>query len=72
MKRLSTVELIRNFDIHGDDALSTPVIVTENGRDRVVLISIEQYHVLQHAYDVLEEARSKKRVRPLDTGRRED
>ena len=51
MKRVSTVELIRNFGAHSDAALSTPIIVTKNGRDRLVLISIEQYDVLQHAYD---------------------
>jgi PHD/YefM family antitoxin component YafN of YafNO toxin-antitoxin module len=59
MKRVSTVELIRNFGAHSDAALSTPIIVTKNGRDRLVLISIEQYDVLQHAYDAFEDSRAK-------------
>jgi|SRR5579863_9662952 len=59
MKRVSTVELIRNFGAHSDAALAMPVIVTKNGRDRLVLISIEQYDVLQHAYDAFEDTRAK-------------
>ncbi|MFZ2067309.1 MAG: type II toxin-antitoxin system prevent-host-death family antitoxin [Xanthobacteraceae bacterium] len=59
MKRVSTVELIRNFGAHSDTALATPIIVTKNGRDRLVLISIEQYDMLQHAYDAFEDARPK-------------
>lgn len=58
MKRVSTVELIRNFGAHSDAALATPIIVTKNGRDRLVLISIEQYDMLQHAYDAYEDSRS--------------
>jgi PHD/YefM family antitoxin component YafN of YafNO toxin-antitoxin module len=54
MKRVSTVELIRNFGVFSDDALSTPIVVTKNGRDRLVIISIEQYDVLRHASDALE------------------
>ncbi len=59
MKRVSTVELIRNFGAHSDAALAAPVIVTKNGRDRLVLISIEQYDMLQHAYDAFEDTRAK-------------
>jgi len=72
MKRVSAIELIRKFGTHGDDALSTPIIVTKNGQDRVVLISIEQYHILQHAYDAVEEARSGNPAPPSGTGRRKD
>lgn len=76
MKRVSTVELIRNFGAHSDAALSTPIIVTKNGRDRLVLISIEQYDMLQHAYDAYEDSRShapQERAKPAranTTGRR--
>jgi len=59
MKRVSTVELIRNFGVFSDDALSTPIVVTKNGRDRLVIISIEQYDVLRHASDALEDIRAK-------------
>ena len=33
--------------------------MTKNGRDRLVLISIEQYDMLQHAYDAFEDTRAK-------------
>jgi PHD/YefM family antitoxin component YafN of YafNO toxin-antitoxin module len=76
MKRVSTVELIRNFGAHSDAALATPIIVTKNGRDRLVLISIEQYDMLQHAYDAFEDTHPKaaqERAKPARvnaTGRR--
>lgn len=59
MKRVSTVKLIRNFGAHSDDALSTPIVVTKNGRDRLVLISIEQYEMLKHGQDALEDTQGK-------------
>ena len=71
MKRVSTVELIRNFGLHSDAALATPIIVTKNGRDRLVLISIEQYDMLQHAYDAFEDTRTKappERAKPARLG----
>jgi len=71
MKRVSTVELIRNFGAHSDAALATPIIVTKNGRDRLVLISIEQYDMLQHAYDAFEDSRPKppqERAKPARVG----
>ncbi len=61
MKRVSTVELIRNFGSYGDAALAEPVVITKNGRDRLVLISIEQYNVFQHASDAYEDVQSKPR-----------
>lgn len=61
MKRVSTVELIRNFGVYSDDALSTPIVVTKNGRDRLVIISIEQYDILRHAADALDDARVRAR-----------
>lgn len=67
MKRISTVELIRNFGAHGDAALAAPVIVTKNGRDRLVLISIDQYDLLQQAYAAFADTQTKaaqERARP--------
>ena len=68
MKRVSTVKLIRNFGVFSDDALSTPIVVTKNGRDRLVIISIEQYDLLRHASDALEDIRTKaprERAKPV-------
>jgi len=53
-KRISTVELLRNFGRQGDAALAEPIILTKSGRDRLVLISIEQYEVLRKTYDAIQ------------------
>jgi prevent-host-death family protein len=44
--RVSVKELLRNFSRLSDKALSEPVIITKNGRDRLVLVSIEEYLML--------------------------
>jgi prevent-host-death family protein len=44
--RVSVKELLRNFSRLSDKALSEPVIITKNGRDRLVLLSIEEYSML--------------------------
>jgi len=36
-KRLTTAEFIRNFGSHSDAALAEPIIITKNGRHRLVL-----------------------------------
>ena len=54
MKRITTAELIRNFGVHSDIALSMPIVVTKNDRDRLVLISVEQFEKLKQVYDVSE------------------
>jgi prevent-host-death family protein len=45
--RVSVKELLRNFSLLSDKALSEPVIITKNGRDRLVLVSIEEYLMLK-------------------------
>jgi prevent-host-death family protein len=44
--RVSVKELLRNFSRLSDKALSEPVIITKNGRDRLVLVSIEEFSML--------------------------
>ena len=44
--RVSVKELLRNFSLLSDKALSEPVIITKNGRDRLVLVSIEEFSML--------------------------
>jgi PHD/YefM family antitoxin component YafN of YafNO toxin-antitoxin module len=70
MKRVSTVELIRNFSAHGDAALAGPVIITKNGRDRLVLISIEQYNLYEHVFDAHQDASQPRRGRQKPAGGR--
>ena len=49
--RVSVREILRNFAFFGDKALSAPVIITKNGRDRLVLISVEEYAMLRDLMD---------------------
>jgi prevent-host-death family protein len=48
--RVSSGELIRKFSQFCDVALREPIIVTKNGRDRLVLISVDEYN---HLSDVI-------------------
>ena len=41
--KVSTAELVRNFGPLSDKALSEPLTITKNGRDRLVLLSAEEY-----------------------------
>src|SRR5262249_9158661 len=47
----------RNFGECGDAALKEPVIVTRNGRDRLVLLNIDEYNALRHAADMGDDLR---------------
>ena len=42
-KRVTSAELVRNFGPLSDTALTEPVTITKNGRDRLVLLSAEEY-----------------------------
>ena len=54
--RVSVKELLRNFSLFSDKALNEPVVITKNGRDRLVLLSYEEYGVLR---DMLENSGSR-------------
>ena len=47
MVKISSVEFQKNFGRYQDAALREPVTVTRNGRDRVVMISVEEYRRLK-------------------------
>jgi prevent-host-death family protein len=47
MITISGTEFHRNLAKYQDAALSQPVIVTHNGRERIVLLSAEAFHELQ-------------------------
>lgn len=55
VKRVTTVEFIRNFGTYSDRALSAPIVLTKNGRDRLVFIGIEQYDKLKNAYESVDD-----------------
>jgi prevent-host-death family protein len=45
--RVSVKELLRNFSLLSDKALHEPLIITKNGRDRLVLVSIDEYNLMR-------------------------
>lgn len=47
MVKISSVEFQKNFGRYQDAALTEPVTVTRNGRDRVVVLSVEEYQRLK-------------------------
>jgi PHD/YefM family antitoxin component YafN of YafNO toxin-antitoxin module len=51
MRHVTTAELIRSFGIYSDIALSEPVVITKNGRERLVLLNVDEYNFLRHAVD---------------------
>jgi len=47
MIRISAAEFRRNIGRYQDMALTQPVVVARNGRERTVMISVEEYHRLK-------------------------
>jgi len=47
MMTISSAEFQRNFGRYQDVALTEPVAITRNGRERVVLLSENEYHRLK-------------------------
>lgn len=45
--KVSSAEFIKNYGTLADKALTEPVTITRNGRDRLVLISSEEYARMQ-------------------------
>ena len=47
MIKVSAAEFQRNIGKYQDAALTQPVVVARNGRERTVMISVEEYHRLK-------------------------
>ena len=45
--KVTTADFIKNFGQLSDKALSEPVTVTKNGRNRLVVLSVEEYERLK-------------------------
>jgi PHD/YefM family antitoxin component YafN of YafNO toxin-antitoxin module len=45
--RVSTAEFIKNYGTLADKALMEPVTITKNGRDRLVMVSAEEFERLK-------------------------
>lgn len=47
IRQVSSAEFQRNLGLYQDRALSEPVTITRNGRERLVLLSVEEYQRLK-------------------------
>ncbi|HEY1930540.1 MAG TPA: type II toxin-antitoxin system Phd/YefM family antitoxin [Acetobacteraceae bacterium] len=47
MITVSSAEFQRNFGVYQDKALTEPVAITRNGRERVVMVSADEYRRLK-------------------------
>ncbi len=47
MQRVTSREFQRNFGRFQDEALKSPLSITRNGRDRLVILSVEEYERLK-------------------------
>jgi prevent-host-death family protein len=47
MSTITSAEFQRNVGLYEDRALAEPVTITKNGRERLVLLSVEEYQRLK-------------------------
>lgn len=47
MSVVTSAEFQENVDLYEDKALAEPVTITKNGRERLVLLSVEEYQRLK-------------------------
>ncbi len=45
--KISNADFLRNYHTLADKARSEPLVITENGRDRLVMLSAEEYERLK-------------------------
>lgn len=62
--RVSSGDFIRKFGTYTDSALSEPIIITKNGRERLVLLSIDEYNTLLHLRDLYDDSKEPARKEP--------
>lgn len=43
MRRVSSAAFVRNFGLHSDTVLASPILVTRNGRARLVAVDRDSY-----------------------------
>ena len=46
MKRVSSAAMAKHFSAYCDSALNAPIVITKNGRDRLVLLGVDEYNYL--------------------------
>lgn len=69
--RVSSGDFIRKFGTYTDTALTEPIVITKNGRERLVLLSIDEYNTLLHLRDLHEDANESRRGAAVDATRKE-
>ena len=47
MKKVTSADMARKFSEFCDMALNEPIIVTKNGRERLVLLGVDEYNYLR-------------------------
>jgi prevent-host-death family protein len=47
MITVSSAEFQRNFGLYQDKALTEPVAITRNGRERLIIVAADEYHRLK-------------------------
>ena len=47
MTSISSAEFQRNFGVYQDRALTEPLTITRNGRERLVVLSVDEYRRLK-------------------------
>jgi len=60
MKHLAASRLVRNFGEYCDSALSEPIIITRNGRERLVILNINEFNTLRRAGGISDASRAAK------------
>jgi prevent-host-death family protein len=70
--RVSSGDFIRKFGTYTDTALSEPIVITKNGRERLVLLSIDEYNTLLHLRELHEDSKESpgRRTQPAAAVRR--
>ncbi len=68
MKKVSSAEMAKRFSMYCDLALNAPIVVTKNGRDRLVMLGVDEYNFLrdlvQKSGKPASKSAAKPRVRP--------
>jgi prevent-host-death family protein len=56
MRTVTAAEFQRHFGRYQDEALTQPVAITRNGRERLAMLSVDEYHKLRRrSCEVLKE-----------------
>ncbi|HXY57323.1 MAG TPA: type II toxin-antitoxin system prevent-host-death family antitoxin [Methylocystis sp.] len=58
MKKVTSADMARKFSEFCDVALHEPIIVTKNGRERLVLLGVDEYNCLRDLAAEKEQARA--------------